>query len=383
MPPRNKPGEVPKPMVQSGAFGCLPFNALTVSCLHAGYADRLVDFKVYEEDQPLPCRTSAQLLDGRKKVSVSLEGRLYNGYAEALYRGRLPEVLLAAPATECLPIYLQDLIGYIQKLCALGFFLNKKYLNQRNPVAELIPCTILAGDGLLFSRFVTGLMTAMKKLASDYPALDESMRLKILGRFVRGFPEAGQASAILGAANVYSGSLPLVAFSPKLRIAGGDRETQQIIQEVLSAHGLVTVVENQTRNAVERLELENALWRLSDVILPALVARDCLSAADAQIMAPQLARGVMTIGVKRQALDASEVLRPETLSGKWTNSKNARKKANAGKNTSAQDEISLGWGDVAIVAGLNACARELNLSEESRLFETLTRQLLPYCEQEV
>lgn len=371
MPPRSKPGELPKPVLKQGNIGGLPVNVLTLSGLHHGRIHCLLGFRDTEQTRQLKNRSGFHLVKNRKKVTILLDGRFFNGYSDALYRGQLPEVILAAPSADLLPDYLNDFVDYVEKLAALGFFLPKKQLLQRDAVSELIPCTILVGGGLLFSRFITGLLSALKALRHEYPSLDEQTRLRILGRFVRGFPVAGDPDAFSGPATlpVLGASASLIDFPCTIRIAGGDARTQARIQAVLLAQGIDTAIEGQSERAAERLELENALWRLSDVILPGLVSRELLSPAEAEALAPKLREGIRTIGLRREVLSNSEQPVPSGV----------MKKASG---TSKHPEPVLGWGDVAIMAGLNGYARDLNLTDEIRLFEKLTQQVLSCCQPE-
>lgn len=371
MPPRSKPGELPKPVLKTGVVGALPVNALTLSGLHQETVECLLGFRDNEQTLSMKARSSFHLTEGKKKTTVSLSGRFYNGYSDALYRGQLPEVILAAPAAELLPDFLNDFVDYIEKLAVMGFFIPGKQLIQKDAVGELIPCTILTGSGLLFSRFITGLMAGLKALRHEHPALDDAMRLRIVGRFVRGFPGADQPETITETLtqSIQSSSVPLCAFPQKLRIAGGDNRTQHIIQSTLGNRGIQVTIENQSPNPAEKLELENALWRLSDAILPGLIAEKILSESEAKTIKPQLTESIWTIGLKRAALNEAD--RPT-----------AKEKGKKAEKVAKPTLPKLGWGDVAIVAGLNVYAKELNLPEESKLFEKLTQQVLSCCQTE-
>lgn len=371
MPPRSKPGELPKPILRSGGFGALPVNALTLSGVHHEQVDCLLGFRDNEQTLSLKARSSFQLTEGRKKITVSLSGRFFNGYSDALYRGQLPEVILAAPPADLLPEFLKDCIDYVEKLAVMGFFIPGKQLIPKDAVGTLIPCIILAGNGLLFSRFITGLMAGIKALRHEHPSLDDELRLRLVGRFVRGFPATEQAGMITQPLTqiLQGSSAPLCPFPKKLFIAGGDTRTQSIIQTTLGNRGIQVVLENQSPNPAEKLEFENALWRVSEVILPGLVANQILSEAEGKTLLPRLKESIWRIGLKRAALNQ-------------TDQGNVSKKPEKGRKTGTLQPPQLGWGDVAIVAGLNGYAKALNLTEESQLFETLTRQLLTCCQSE-
>ncbi len=371
MPPRIKQGEVPKPILKKGTLGGLPFNALTTACLQAGHTDCIIDFGQPESLPTLRAASSVQIGKGRQKFTVDLNGRFYNSYSDALYRGQLPEVILTAPSAERFPDYILAFTGYIEQLAKLGFFLPRKQIIQRDPVTELIPCTILTGEGLLFSRFITELMINLKTLQYEHPSLSDDIRMRIIGRFVRGFWDSshGPSELDLGPITAKLNALPIVP--TQVSIAGGDLWTQGTIQTVLNSHGLQVKIPLQNDNAPERLEFQNALTRVSTVILPALITLDVLSESEVASLAPKIQEGIWTIGIKREALSESE---KPAKSGKGSKSKSqpASKPANP----------RLGWSDVAIMAGLNHYAQTLHLSEESQLFGQLTQKLFSYCQQQ-
>jgi hypothetical protein len=371
MPPRIKQGEVPKPIIKKGTLGGLPFNALTTACLHAGHTDCIIDFGSPESLPSLRANTSVQIGKGRQKLTLDLNGRFYNSYSDALYRGQLPEVILAAPSVARFPDYIVAFTHYIEQLAKMGFFLPRKQVLQRDPVAELIPCTILTGEGLLFSRFITELMGNLKALQREHPSLNDDIRVRIVGRFVRGFWElsAGPNEWDLGPITSTLGALPLVP--THISIAGGDLWTQGTIQTVLESHGLQVKIPLQNDNAPERLEFQNALTRVSTVILPALIRLDVLSESEAATLAPKIQEGIWTIGIKRDALSEQEKTTKTVKHSK-------PKSQPASKPTHPQ----LGWNDVAIMAGLNHYAQSLHLPEESQLFGQLTQKLFSYCQQQ-
>jgi hypothetical protein len=355
----------------------MPLNSFTLSCLHHGHAECLIGFRDSKETLALKNNATVQVSEGRKKRLLTLTGRFFNGYSDALYRGHLPEVLLAAPSADRLPELLADVTEYIEKLAKLGFFIPRKQAVQRDTVGELIPCTVLSGSGLLFSRFITGLMSGLQSLRHEHPSINEAICVRVLGRFVRGFSEGETMEASLECiTDAPAGTTPsLSAFPKNLRIAGGDLWTQSTIQNVLAAHGLTVSVENQGSNSPERLEFQNALWRVSHVILPHLVNQRLLSEEEAQTLEPQLQAGIWRVGVKRAALTESEMPVTSKKSAS-TASKRATIKVATRKASGSRTPLPMGWGDVAIMAGLNGYAKDLNLPKESLLFENLTRQLL-------
>lgn len=378
MPPKSKSGELPKPVIQRGQFGGLPLNTLTASYLIQGYSNAILGFRDDQETEAFRQRPTLQVQSGKRKDTISLEGRFFNGYSDALYRGYLPEVILAAPSSDRLGDFLKDFVEYLGKLLAMGFFIPKKHLVQKDPVEELIPCTILSGNGLLFSRFVTGLVQELKGLVHEHPELNDAMRLAILGRFVRSVPaEAEEALFNASDLAVLQGRTLLPIVVPRqIRIAGGNRQTQRIIQDVLSAHGLITVIENQVRNPVERLEFENALRRIITVILPTMAERKLLTASELKKLRPQVESGVFAIGQKRLAFEDNEQFRAPTSQKAMPAAKDA-KGTKAPKSTRSLPALT--EEDVHMLAGLSSYAETLEMPAEKQLFETLARQVEAGC----
>lgn len=376
MPPKHKSGELPKPVIQRGQFGCLPLNPLTVSYLALGHSHAILGFRDATETEAFKQRPVLQAQTGKRKETLSLEGRFFNGYSDALYRGCLPEVILVAPAMDKLSDFLKDFVEYLGKVLAMGFFMPKKYVIQRDPVEDLIPCTILCGNGLLFSRFVTGLVRELKGLAHEHPELDEAMRLKVLGRFVRSVP-AGDEDALFTQSDltVLNGRSVTVLPVPRhIRIAGGNRQTQRAIQEVLSACGLITIIENQVHNPVERLEFENALRRIATIVLPALAERKLVSAKELKKLVSQVEQGILHIGQKRLAFEENEKLQGSVPVVK---AKSSAGQSASGKGAESASRSGPSWSneDVAILTSLSHYAETLELDAERQLFTRLAQQV--------
>jgi hypothetical protein len=379
MPPRTKHGELPKPMIKPGSFGCLPLNPLTLAYLHAEQTDLLLGYRDTTDTESFKTRPSIYIQNGAKRQALSLDGKFFNGHSEALYRGLLPEVILAAPDEMHWADFLRDFVEYLGKIVAMGFFYPKKYLLRRNPVDEHIPCTILTGNGLLFSRFITGLVQELNKMAHDYPILDETTRIKILGRFVRGIPENGHNQAkqqdwwldptVLQVPVGRTISLPLAPQA--IRIAGGNPYTQGIIQTVLAAHGLTAILETHCRNAVERLEFENILWRVSNVIIPTLAT----TAAEKKELSPKATEGILSMGRQRQAFDANDNV--DKLLGRFNQSSLSSPIAKKVSKPAAsqRDTIAINGSDADMLRGLGSYAASLGMSEEQQLYESLASRI--------
>lgn len=363
--PRKKRAELPKPVVQPGHLGVTPLNALTASCLHAGQGELAIGFRDRAETLRLKATPRIGLENSRKKLDLGLDGQFFNGYADALYRGRLPEVMLAMPSPEDLPLLLEDFTDYLEQVLSMGFFLPKKELIQRDAVSELVPCTILTGSGLLFSRFVTGLLRFLRQSESQYPELNERTRIRLVGRFVRGLPTDADDYPARVQRRLDAGEYaPLQPALGCIRLAGGSRHTQTVIQDVLGRYGLVASVENRARNAVERLELENAMVRLSDVVLPALIAGKAFSGTEEeQELSTRVRQSVFSIGRRCAAFEETETL----------------EKAFATAPGKPRADHALVSSDVTLLYDLQDYAEALGLTRESLLFGDLAEKAAVCC----
>jgi hypothetical protein len=373
MPPRTKSGELPKPMIRPGSLGCLPLNPLTLAYLYAEQCDLLLGYRDTVETDGFKRRPSVSVQIGAKRQTLSLDGKFLNGHSEALYRGVLPEVLLVAPDEAHLNDVLRDFLDYLQNIVSMGFFYPKKLLARRNPVEEHIPCTILTGNGLFFSQFITRLVRELDSLGQEFPVLDESTRQQIIERFVRGIPDAGSAKQErwldVESLEVPVGRVVTLPQAPNvIRIAGGSAHTQNTIQTVLAAHGLIAIPETQSRNSVERLEFENILWRLSTVIMPVLAA----SAEEKKQLTPKVAAGVLSIGRHRQAFNESDNI--EQLLNRFNPP--AKKTKSTAKSTIERGvDQQVTGSDANLLRGLGQAAAALGLGEEQHLYESLAQRI--------
>jgi hypothetical protein len=416
MSPRGKRLPPPKPIVRSGALGYAPLNALSASYLVAGYGDTVLGFRDPEfraEKAPtlLQVKKDSHLRDlplGDLPLGeVPLAGAAFNGYADALYRGRLPEVVLSFPAVAALPDFLAGFAEYLEQLLALGFLIppdgvsrppfGKEALRQADdPLAALVPCFVLAGSGLLFSRFITGLVHYLQDLKGRYAFSDEeTLRTGLIARFVRALPDESAlrgdrlpdegspgAGTVWEDADCQARPLDEVTGRPfpwrepvrRFRIAGGNQATQRRVQSVMAAHGLGVSVAAHAGNAVERLEFENAWRRLSTVVLPALARRDGWSKERLKQYVQRTRAGLVAIGRLRQAFGPVEDISAPMSGTSGKRPANPIRSPIAGVSSIAPD-ARICPEDRIILSDLDQYALMLGLNEERALFRELAGHL--------
>lgn len=208
----------------------------------------------------------------------------------------------------------------------------------------------MATPGLYYGQFIQHLKNNLQKISELEPTeIDQ-----ITAKFVRGVLE--DTAQVLATQD----SLKLISPPKKITIAPPAASktataTLDIIQSVLSLHGMITVVENSVPNPSVRLELNQALNRCLNSITPALS-----NLKDVTSTSQQLVQSIVSIGKKLLAYEDYEL--PESI---------APTKSSADKTASL-----LNQSDLTITAGLCRYAQQLNLStEDQQLFSTLNAQV--------
>lgn len=344
MSPRIKKSraELPKIALQKGMVGAYPIQAWSVSALFQQKCDCLIGFRDAEETLHVKSRSQVQLTFSTKKKpeTVDLIGKVFNGCSDALYRGRLPEVMLTNLSDASCLDFLNDIADYLEQLVAMGFFVSRPGQPQANPVMQYIPCFLLMGQGLWYSRMMASLTGFLKDLARQYPVLTDTVQGNILGRFVRGIPVPEVFSE-----PVVGFVMPLVEIAECYKIAGGNEQSQDAIINALSLYGLLAALETQSDNATERLEFESAYSRLIRVALPKASTK-------------QLQSGILSLGRKRNAFLTGET--PEAFKIKTVSPKPME--------TPGQTELQL-------LQDLRQYARMMRLDAEEQVFSNLVEKL--------
>jgi len=308
MSPRGQRIELTKPVLSQGALGVTPFNAISLSYLQAGHAECIIRFK--DMDNRIP--------EGELQVDVpvkagnwekmDLHGRLFNGYADAFYRGRLPEVILCCVGMQSLGDFWEDLTSYLEQMLSLGFL-------GHEPVKNIIPYMVILGDGMRFSRIITALTKYLEAMSHSYPVLDLRVRGQILSRFLRALPELSLSNAWedqdwtrLPTQNNYRVThLPAVV--TQLQLVSGTMSAWEQVRDCLSLNRLHVQQLDQTHPmSVERLELQHTWQRLSAVILPGLAKQQDWSKAFTQEVMTRTQEGLLEIGRACRAIRDSDSL---------------------------------------------------------------------------
>lgn len=268
---KNQP-DIPRQHTQPQAVGCCPLSGLAVELLQEQRADALICFK---DDASVPLLRAAGTLEITRETgqaaSLSLEGRWFNGFSDAFFRGKLPQVILVTDHAPHQSDFFEEFADYCDKLHALGYFLQ-----DISPVDALFPCVVLLGEGCYFKALQERLTVMLTPLCQH----DEVMMQQLRGQFIRGLLEPSATVLLEGGheARPYQSQQPVPT---GLRLVGGSLSAQLAVQSVLDARGLNVAQEPRTAVAVERLEWESWLRFFTIRVVPVLATMTRASAAKA------------------------------------------------------------------------------------------------------
>jgi hypothetical protein len=347
-------------MVKPGVVGFYPIKPLNLSYIHSGYSDLVIGAHDLPDTKHLKQHPSVVIQQGKSKETLDLTGKVFNGFSDAFYRGRLPQVFVALPDAGAIFHFLDEFFDYLEKLYSLGFFLQKKdpMAAPVDPVDQYIPCFLLGSNGIFYSSFLKKLAESLENI----PQIDELTERKILSKFCRGIFEPNDWRPFTKGAPVE------LEEARHIRLAGGSPVTQSTIQYILKARGLSVTIEDKAENPVERLELENALRRSVEGFLPALNREGHLSESEAEAYQRCIQDTITSIGRVRKAFGAEE-------SADWLLGKPA-KPASKGKSGATPMTPHVIPGDSSILSSLIKYAEILNLEQEKEGFQALKTKVL-------
>jgi hypothetical protein len=306
MAPRGQRIELTKPVLSQGTIGVTPFNAISLSYLLSGQAQCIIRFKDMDNRLPEGELNAEVPAKAGKWEKTDLQGRLFNGYADAFYRGRLPEVILCFVGIQSMSDFWEDLTGYLEQMLSLGFL-------GHEPVKNIMPYMVILGDGMRFSRIITALTRYLDAMSHSYPVLDLRTRGQILSRFLRALPDLKSSTEwhdsdwnlLACHNNLHVKHVPetLTLF----QLVSGTLSSWEQVRDCLSLNSIrVQDVDQAVPMNVERLELQQTWQRLSTVILPGLAQQQDWTKAFTQEVMSRTQAGLLEIGRACHAVRDSE-----------------------------------------------------------------------------
>jgi hypothetical protein len=297
---KQERAETPKPILQAGVLGFYPVTGMALATLAADRGSLIIGSRDSRETQLLKARPTQSICRAGEEISLDTAGLVFNGFSDAFYRGRLPQVILAMPAITSLQFFIDEFLDHLDKLNALGFFISGPSLP--NPVESLIPCVVMVTYGVYFEHFRQ--MLAHHLAHMDLNTNVSGLTDRLAARFLRG---------LLSDYPTHLRDVPAhpdVAPYQHITLSGGNIHTRQLVQSVLSGYGLTSDPEIHERfePPVERLEFLNVLNRLHRVVLPALQDASACTEAEGR----QMFESVLSLGQHRGVLTKADgALPPE------------------------------------------------------------------------
>ena len=175
-PGKRQKSETQQAMVQPNTIGFYPFNRLALTALAHHNASVIL---ASPEDPFLTAYKHQQDVVLNKKHTVNLTNRVFNGFSDAFYRGKLPELVVVSADMTRIPEFLESFLDYMEKLCSLGFFSDEDSLDSAEQLDSYIPQIIVASYGIVYSVILQHLQTALDNMGALTPWQRERLSQKL------------------------------------------------------------------------------------------------------------------------------------------------------------------------------------------------------------
>jgi len=331
-------GALPKTEVALETLAFYGADQYTLSLLGQERCTAVIGIKEAKLSEVLKTAPNIQL----QSQAVDIKGRFYNGLSDAFYRGVFPHVLLVSGDFVQLDAFMDDMLDHIEKMVGLGFFFQ-----YPNPAEALIPNVVIACNGIYFHPLQKKLSLMMDGLKT----LDQETKNAIFAKFMRGI--LSDYSVI---APYQSGAKVSLLTPSVIKLAGGSRTNRNTVQEALEAHHLPVIIAPPHNQVIDALELENALKRVIQVILPGLNAAKALDTKTTAKLTKALQNAILDIGQHRQSFHDQygfDFLEDEPQ----------------------VTDVKVTFGDLSIVRALAHYAKDAGFNESATQFDQLAKHL--------
>lgn len=276
-------GTLPKTEVVPGTLAFYGANQYTLSQLAQNKCTNLIGLKDARLSETLKATAQLKLAS----TNVDITGKCFNGLSDALYRGTFPHVIIVSCDVLELDRFMDDILDHIEKMVSVGFFFQFP-----TPAESLIPNIIITCNGIYFEALQKKLSLMMDGLKT----LDKATKTAVFNKFMRGiFSDYSVVSP-------YQSGNALPKYKPAiLKIAGGSPANKKAIKTALESHKLPIIMADENNNSIDALELENALKRVTQTVLPALKSNSTLKAKEAETLEKELQNAILDIGQHRKS----------------------------------------------------------------------------------
>jgi hypothetical protein len=173
-------------VVQAGTVGFYPLNSLGLSALQHQQAECIIGTRDDAASQKL--RGQSELVVD--KQTLNIQGKVFTGFSDAFYRGKLPELVIVTSGMLEVPIFIEELMDFMEKLCSLGFLTAPQEADEVAVLDRYVPQIVIASYGILFDVLLEKFQTSLANLGGFSPRQKERLLQKLSrGMFIE--PEEG------------------------------------------------------------------------------------------------------------------------------------------------------------------------------------------------
>ena len=290
-------------VVQNGTVGFYPFNSLGVTALVCEQARCIIGETDPESASRLQRMTDIKL----GAETFSLVGKVFNGFSDAFYRGKLPEVVVVSADMMALPRFLESFMSFVEKLYSLGF-LSTQPTEETELLDRYLPQFVIASYGLVYDVLLENLGRALENL-SEMPSRQKERLLQKFSRGIFVSPAPGYDLQLI----------PPIRYEKPLtlKLAGSKSMFTIRTTQVLESNRLLAEFNPNGAMGILEWELNLAASHLKTRLIPALNAAAKGREADASVLTPEIVgREIDLLGQKHGLLPGMAVassLKPETI----------------------------------------------------------------------
>jgi len=241
---KSKKSDGLQAVIQLGQIGFYPFNRLSVSALAHHHISAIID-------------TADLSQTAVWKTQSEWNGRVFPGFSDAFYRGKLPEVILVTSPMVEMPFWIESFMDFLEKLCVLGFF-SQDAQDEIGVLDRYAPQIVIGSYGTLFDVAQEKLSRYLDNLSAMSSRQKERMLQKISRAFFTSPPYTLPEETGL---SPYPDPMALT-------LTGLKSSYTLRANELLEAHGIKVNFNPNGETGIYELELNLAYQHLSRNLTP-------------------------------------------------------------------------------------------------------------------
>lgn len=153
--------ETQRAVIQQDTVGAYAVNSLSLTAFHDHRLDVLIAQTQVDEGLYHQLKNQSQWTVADQ--TINLQGKLFNGIADAFYRGHLPELLIITCEITHIPEFLEEFLDFLDKLCSLGF-IQGHHSQENSQIDRYIPQLVIATYGIVFETIQNKLSRSIENM---------------------------------------------------------------------------------------------------------------------------------------------------------------------------------------------------------------------------